>query len=125
MFHQLPKSNAELTAQRITNVGTACSNWFRTVEAWKQDGVKPGDLLDDIPLLRLAHGVVHHPKGKDRGILSIFIEHALPHGHRDVPLSRVQEYIIKFGLESPTLLSQNAVETALKAFQELWAAKDP
>jgi hypothetical protein len=51
------------------------------------------NLTVDVPLLRLHHGVTRQPQGQNGGRLTIAIEHAYAHGHWDIMLSQVKQYI--------------------------------
>jgi hypothetical protein len=55
--------------------------------------------ISDYYLIDLAEGLVHHPQGVDRGLLTAAVEHAMRHNHYNVKLSDLEDYIRDEDLE--------------------------
>ncbi len=54
--------------------------------------------LRDCFLFSLGDGLVHYPQGADEGILTIAVRHARLHGHDNVRLSQLEQYVAQEGL---------------------------
>jgi hypothetical protein len=55
--------------------------------------------LSDYYLVDLAEGLVHHPQGADRGLLTVAVQHAVSHSHHDIKLSDLMAYVPDKNLE--------------------------
>jgi len=80
-------------------------------------------LVPDIALVRLGRGVTRHPQGQHRGRLTIAIQHAELHGHQDVMLSQVKQYIQWFKLNVPAPLAAGDDLAAVNDFEDMYAAE--
>ncbi|KAL1795965.1 hypothetical protein ACET3X_006189 [Alternaria dauci] len=56
--------------------------------------------LRDCFLFSLGDGLVHFPQGADQGVLTIAVLHARRHGHNNVRLSQLEQYITQAGLNT-------------------------
>ncbi|KAG9195172.1 hypothetical protein G6011_00292 [Alternaria panax] len=67
--------------------------------------------LRDCFLFSLGDGLVHFPQGADEGILTIAVRYARYHGHNNVRLSQVEQYItqerldLRYNLPGPSPVS--------------------
>ncbi|KAH4092810.1 hypothetical protein HBI75_224310 [Parastagonospora nodorum] len=62
---------------------------------------KDSDLVEDCPLLRLAHKVTRMPQGNGKGMLTIAVENAQAKNHWSVMLSELALYVAQEGLDVP------------------------
>ncbi|KAL1795966.1 hypothetical protein ACET3X_006190 [Alternaria dauci] len=98
----------------------------KTASSWTYTRKMPSgampNLIADIPLLRLRHGVTRPPRGRHRGRLTTAIEHAYTRGHWGVMLSQVEQYIQHFSLKVPASLAADADRLAIEDLKGTYRA---
>jgi hypothetical protein len=105
------------------NVDFTTHNWVFPSTLFKQGY---SALLDDCPLLRLAHNVTQMPQGDGRRILTVAVEHARANNHWNVKLSELSTYVSQFNLVcSPLSAVNNGDEVARTNFLAIYKMAHP
>ncbi|KAL7773888.1 hypothetical protein CFE70_003855 [Pyrenophora teres f. teres 0-1] len=104
-----------LAALAGTPIGTSAATWMYT-------GPGRPNFIADTPLLYLTNGIVRHPQGEDRGLLSSAIDHALANGHWQVMLSEAECYVRHFNLGPVAPLATTADGIAMARFKQNYKA---
>lgn len=113
-------TDADPTDADPTSADKSASSW---IHGDKFISEASPTLIADVALVRLGHGVTRHPQGQHRGRLTIAIQHAELHGHQDVMLSQVKEYIQYFKLSVPAPLAAGDDLAAVNDFENMYAAE--